>query len=102
MREIARSDDGELHANEHLPYIFESTVAIFVIITLVKTFLSWSIALKMTLTNDLVANPKPAGTAFGLLLGGSLFCAFAPLVTGHLVLHRTATDRGGLIVDRAG
>ena len=102
LRGIGHSDDGSFHANEHLPYIFESTVAIFVIITLVKTFLSWSIALNMTLTNDLIANPEPAGTAFGLLLGGSLFCAFAPLVTGHLVLHRTATGRGGLIVDQAG
>ena len=86
LRGIGHSDDGSFHANEHLPYIFESTVAIFVIITLVKTFLSSSIGLNMTLTNDLVANPKNAGTAFGLLLlGGNLFGAFAPVVTGHLV-----------------
>ena len=64
----------------------EGAVAIFVIITLVKTFLSSTIGLNMTLTNDLVANPKNAGTAFGLLLlGGNLFGAFAPVVTGYLV-----------------
>ena len=64
----------------------EGAVAIFVIITLVKTFLSSTIGLNMTLTNDLVANPKHAGTAFGLLLlGGNLFGAFAPVVTGYLV-----------------
>ncbi len=64
----------------------EGAVAIFVIITLVKTFLSSTIGLNMTLTNDLVANPKNTGTAFGLLLlGGNLFGAFAPVVTGYLV-----------------
>lgn len=64
----------------------ESPVAIFIIITLVKTFLSSTIGLNMTLTNDLVANPAVAGTAFGLLLlGGNLFGSFAPVATGYIV-----------------
>jgi len=64
----------------------DNPIAIFIIITLVKTFLSSTIGLNMTLTNDLVVNPAVAGTAFGLLLlGGNLFGSFAPVATGYIV-----------------
>ena len=81
----------------------DNPVAIFLIITLVKTFLSSTIGLNMSLTNDLVANPANAGTAFGLLLlGGNLFGAFAPVVTGYIVkstgVYENAFILAGLLV----
>lgn len=82
----------------------DSPIAIFIIITLVKTFLSSTIGLNMTLTNDLVANPAVAGTAFGLLLlGGNLFGSFAPVATGFIVKATGSFDiafylAGALIV----
>jgi sugar phosphate permease len=82
----------------------DSPVAIFIIITLVKTFLSSTIGLNMTLTNDLVANPAVAGSAFGLLLlGGNLFGSFAPVATGYIVKATGSFDiafylAGALIV----
>ena len=59
---------------------------IFLLVTVVKGFLSATIGLNMSLTNDLVENPAVAGTVFGvLLLGGNLFGSLAPIVTGYLV-----------------
>lgn len=82
----------------------ESPIMILVIITLVKAFLSSTIGLNMTLTNDLVATPAVAGTAFGiLLLGGNLFGSMAPIVTGYIVKTTGSFDNafflaGGLII----
>lgn len=77
---------------------------IFIIITLSKAFLTSSIGLNMSLTNDLVANPAVAGTVFGLLLlGGNIFGSMAPIVTGYLIGATGNYDSaflvaGGLIV----
>ncbi|SDF36948.1 MFS transporter [Sporomusa acidovorans] len=76
----------------------DSPIVIFIIITLVKTFLASTIGLNMTLTNDLVANPAVAGSAFGiLLLGGNLFGSMAPVVTGYIVKTTGSFDSAFLL-----
>jgi sugar phosphate permease len=76
----------------------ESPVLIFVIITLVKAFLSSTIGLNMTLTSDLVANPAYVGTAFGLLLlGGNFFGACAPVITGYIIKTTGSFDSAFLL-----
>lgn len=78
--------------------VVDNPIMIFIIITLVKTFLSSTIGLNMTLTNDLVANPAVAGSAFGiLLLGGNLFGSMAPVVTGYIVKTTGSFDSAFLL-----
>lgn len=76
----------------------ENPILIFVIITLVKTFLASAIGLNMTLANDVVANPSVVGNAFGILLfGGNFFGAMAPIVTGYIVKSTGSFDSAFLL-----
>lgn len=81
-----------------LTTVFDNPFMIFVIITLSKTFLSSTIGLNMTLTNDVVANPAIAGSAFGiLLLGGNFFGSMAPVITGYIVKATGSFDSAFLL-----
>jgi MFS family permease len=59
---------------------------IIAVISLALSFNGTTVTFMYSLTNDLVEDPKIAGTAFGfLLLGGNLFGLAAPIITGYLV-----------------
>jgi ACS family glucarate transporter-like MFS transporter len=63
-----------------------SSFAIIAIITVVLSCNTTVLMFMYALTNDLIEDPRVAGTVFGmLLLGGNIFGLFAPIVTGYIV-----------------
>jgi ACS family glucarate transporter-like MFS transporter len=63
-----------------------SSFAIIAIITVVLSCNTTVLMFMYALTNDLIEDPRVAGTVFGmLLLGGQVFGLFAPIVTGYIV-----------------
>ncbi len=60
--------------------------AILALISIALSFNTTTVTFMYSLTNDLVEDPRIAGSAFGVMLvGGNLFGMAAPVVTGYLV-----------------
>jgi ACS family glucarate transporter-like MFS transporter len=67
------------------PYVHSITM-IVVLISISLTFISTSITMNITLTNDLLRVPGSSGQANSLLMiGGNIFGLLAPIVTGFVV-----------------
>jgi ACS family glucarate transporter-like MFS transporter len=77
---------------------------VLLLISLSLTCISSAITLNIALTNDLVSDPRIAGTAFGILiLGGNIFGLTAPVLTGYIVKATGSFDSafflaGGLLL----
>jgi ACS family glucarate transporter-like MFS transporter len=67
------------------PFVHSITM-IVVLISISLSFISTSITLNITLTNDLLRVPSSSGQANSLLMiGGNIFGLLAPIVTGFVV-----------------
>jgi len=66
--------------------VINNAYAILLLIALSLSAMASALSLNVALTNDLVKDPKVAGTAFGILiLGGNTFGLMAPILTGYIV-----------------
>jgi len=75
--------------------VFKDPIMVFAMVTLAKAFVSASMGLNLSLTNDLVTNPAVAGTAFGIqLLCANVIALMAPIVTGFIVKTTGSFDSG--------
>jgi MFS family permease len=79
------------------PFV-QSITMIIVLISISLSFISTSITLNITLTNDLLRVPSSAGQANSLLmLGGNVFGLLAPIVTGFVVQY-TGSFTGAFVI----
>jgi MFS family permease len=84
--------------------VVNNEYAILLLIALSLSAIASALSLNVALTNDLVKDPKVAGTAFGILiLGGNSFGLMAPILTGYIVKATGSFDSafflaGGILI----
>ncbi len=80
-----------------IPFV-DSTIAVMVLLTISLSALAGAIGLHFALMHDLLRNPGNSGKASSIVvLGGNLFGAAAPIVTGYVVA-RTGSYNGAFAV----
>jgi ACS family glucarate transporter-like MFS transporter len=78
-----------------------SNAAAIAVISIALACNTTVIALLYALTNDLIEDPKIAGTVFGVVvLGGNLFGLLAPILTGYIV-RATGSFNGAFAISGA-
>ena len=80
-----------------IPFV-DSTISVMVLLTISLSALAGAIGLHFALMHDLLRNPDNAGKASSIVvLGGNLFGAAAPIVTGYVVAN-TGSYNGAFAV----